>query len=506
MLALGQQTNNTVMLTAAAVVILAALAGAVLLPALLPWSMAAAAGLAVVLYLVIRGEIHIWAWLWILSYGLLDRPVFYLPMAGFFNLTIPRMLFALATAAFFLHFLLRDGRPRVDRPLFWAMIALLAYIACNASAFGWQAALALQRGAPYYRFLGSLLFPFLICWLVYCTTRRQKQILWALIPLTIYGWYALYIGYLQYAAIRGFGGARAFIWPGYINLPNWGGESFGIHFDRARGAYTMVYPQSMLLIFLFFADLYLIRKLRGPYRAALIVQALLIPPAIFFTGLRAGYLAFLLCGVVWCLWACRPRVGRSILFIAGLGLLIVVIVFWSNVTSEDRAAGGVGQVKEVVSRIGLAKQAILIATDHPFFGAGWGHFAEAQFYLPVDPGSDIAATIGRTLTQHNVVLGMLSETGIVGVLLLAMVFWMLYRESLWLYRRIPERAPTLLSREFVVLFWVALLSWGVHAMFSDPFWDVPSNALLWATAGLMLGYNRLLEPHPLELTPLPQSA
>ena len=37
------------------------------------------------------------------------------------------------------------------------------------------------------------------------------------------------------------------------------------------------------------------------------------------------------------------------------------------------------------------------------------------------------------------------------------------------------------------------------AMFRDPLWDVFSNAMLWSLAGLVVCFNRLLEPYPLDL-------
>jgi hypothetical protein len=57
----------------------------------------------------------------------------------------------------------------------------------------------------------------------------------------------------------------------------------------------------------------------------------------------------------------------------------------------------------------------------------------------------------------------------------------------------------MLSREFVVLFWVAMGNYLCSAMFRDTLWDVFANASFWALAGLIAGYNRLLEPHPLDL-------
>jgi O-antigen ligase len=336
--------------------------------------------------------------------------------------------------------------------------------------------------------------------LVYNATRHEAQIKWAMILLTIYGWYALYIGYLQYTAILGWEGARDFIWPSYINKPAWGVEplTYGIHFDRARGAYMMCSPQATLLITLFFADLFLIRKIRGVYRGLLILQAFLVPPAIFFTGVRSGYLAFLVAGTIWCLLADRERFGRGKLAMAVLVLTVTVAMFWGNLTQEDRARGGVAQRGPVFSRLALVELTWTIIREHPLAGVGFGHYLEAQRKLEVSPEVMAQMDIGVS-TSHNLFLMMLAETGVVGLLLTVAVLGLLLRESVQLYRKLPPNATGLLSREYVVAFWTLFAAYFVDAMLVDPLWDVASNALFWSSAGLMIGFNRLLEPHPIDL-------
>ena len=498
MLAVGQQKADSVLLAALVIFLAAATVLAIALPQLMPWTFLALAAAAVFIYWTARWEITLFAWIWVLSYGLMDRPVWFLEIPGFFNITIPRLVFLGAVAGFGLYLMVRKRRVFFDRPILWVMVILLVYVAINATMAGWTAEVAIQRSAPYYRFLGPLLFPFIIFFFVYNSTEREKQIKWALIAFSIYGWYALYIGYLQYAAIRGMGGARELIWPSYINQPSWHG-GMGIHFDRARGAYTMAYPQIILLVFLFYSTLYLIRKIRGPYRVALVVQAILIPPAIFFAGLRAGYLAFLLCGIVWCLWGCKGRSGKSKLAIVGMVLILTVFMFWENLQTTQRATGGVAQQKEIASRLALNRQALEMAIEHPLTGVGFGHSADAQQKLRRDPASAEAKVIIGAQTQHNLLLVMLSETGVIGLTLTVALFYLVFRESLALYRKIPPNAAGLLSRDFVVLFWVLMVNYLTNSMFNDPLWDVPSNGLFWGLAALVVGYNRLLKPQPLDL-------
>lgn len=500
MLTLGQQKVDVLTLVVLTVFAAGAIALAIPYPQLLPWVVLIPAGAALLIYWSVRGEVTLWAWIWILSYGLL-WPNWKLEIPGFFNMTIPRFIFLALLVVFFLHFLLRRAALRFDRAPLWAMLILLVYCGVSATYHGWHARVATpESSAPYFRFLGAFLFPYLVFFCIYNATRSEKQIRRTLVFLSIYGWYALYIAYLQYAAIMGAEGARALIWPGYINDPN-----FGHHFDRARGAFNASNTQANVLILLFFADLFLIRRLRGPYRAALIVQAVLIPPAIFFTGLRSGYVAFLLAGAVWIIGSVRRGWARwALLSVATLVLVVFTAVFWGNLTRTGEGArktGGVAQKLPLLPRRVLAQRTAELLAEHPLTGVGFGHYLEHAPMIPTDPGglAGVPGIVGQRVTPGNLFLVIAAETGLIGVILILAVFVLIFRQSLQLYRRIPPTATGLLSRGFVVVFWVTLVAYLTDAMFVDPFWDVASNGLFWAMAGLVCGYNRLLDPHPIDL-------
>ena len=476
---------------------LAAGAVSVANPELTPWAFLAVglAGLAALW--VIRFDITLWFWVWVLSYGLLDRQFLHLQLAGLPNMTIPRFIALGAFASFGIYFCTHRRLVKLQSPLHWMIIAFLGYVAINASMFGWTASSEVGRTWPYYRFLEPLLLPIMLYFLVVSSLRSRRQILTALVPLVIYGWYALYIGYLQYAAIRGWEGARSLIWPSYINMPSWG-SNYGIHFDRARGAYALSNPQAVLLIQLLFVDLFLIRRIQGPLKLMLIVQAILIPPAVFFTGLRSAYLALLLCGAVWCIWGGRLRLGKVKLAMIALVVVIACSYAWENLLTRDRATGGVGQIQETQARLVLAQQAVEIAKEHPLTGVGFGHFLDYQLALNRDPGSP-HANIFSVLTQHNLFLAILAETGIIGLILIVTVFVMLFGQIMRLYRRLPLVNGGWLSRDLVIVGFIAMLNYLINAMFVDPLWDPASNALFWGFMALMVGYNRLVEPASLDL-------
>jgi O-antigen ligase len=493
MLTVGQQRIDVLPLALVGVLTAVAVGIGLAWPLLLPWAVAGMVLAVVMVFWSIKGDVTLWAWLWVLSYGFLDWPEWKIQTEGFFDFTVPRLIFLGTVGVFTLHLFFHRVRMRMDRSLLLSFVLLAGYLIANTHMTGWTAQTEGLRTAPYYRLIGSLLLPFTMFFLLAHVELTERQIVRTLILVTLFGWFALYIGYLQYAAIEGVGWARSFIWPNYINDP-----SFGIHFDRARGPFAGSSPQAVFLVALFYVDLFLLGKLRGPYRILLIVQAVLIPPAIFFTLLRSAYLAFLLCGVIWIFYAGRRRYRW--LKLACLLLVICVGIYagWNRLSGRDRSAGGVAQASPIRSRFILAAQTWDLFKRYPVTGVGFGKFVDAQMDLAKDPSSLTGEPVG-VLVQHNLFLNMLAETGLVGLALTLLVFWGVFRQSRQLHNKLPSGARGFLCRDFVVLYWVILAGYLIDAMFRDPLWDVFSNAMLWSFTGLMVAYNRLLQPWHLGL-------
>ena len=507
--------TGSITLVIVLIVILATIIASISHPAIIPLALLLIAGFSILAYWAVRWDMVVLPFIWVLSYGLLDWPQWRWESSFFFNMTVPRFIFLAVIIAFAMHFLLRREPLRWER-VFWMILALLLYCAISATVKGWilPGMTPPARGAPYFRFLAAMVFPILMCFCIYNTTRREDQIRRVLILLSIYGWYALYIGYLQYAAIMGLQGARAFIWPDYINDPF---LPFAHHFDRARGAFYAANPQANLLITLLYADLYLIRRIRNWYRVALIIQVILIPPAIFFTGLRASYVGLVLGAIIWCLWGCKGRLGKTKLVILFLAIGLGVVIFWNTLTRRPaaavparpapagptyRATGGVVQVGPIISRLVLLARTGDLVKLHPFTGVGFGHYIEADKQVERDPTSlsSLYTAITPISTPANLFLVMVAETGLIGLALIIAVFVLIFRRSVQLYRRLPDITDkSYLSKDFAVLFWIVMVVYLNDGTFVDILWDVPSNGLFWASVGLMLGYYRMVVDRSSEL-------
>jgi len=491
---LAQQKNDPVILAALMLLIGGAFGVSLVEPDTIPWAFAVLPVLAVLAYWVARWDVMVLTWLWVISYGCLDWDELKIELPGMPTMSPPRLIFIAASAVYLLYFL-RRGSLRFDRKALWFFLALVLYLGWNANNSGWFSSIEIDefKNAPIYRYFEAFLLPFVMLVLVYNVVRCEKQAAWPFVLMSIFGWYALYVGYLQFAYGAGMHWANSLIFPDYIVAANEAIDS-----ERARGPFRGAGAQSMFLVALYYMNLYSIRRIHGGYRIALMFQILLIPPAIFFTGVRAGYVAFLLCGIVWFLWGHRRRAGRLRLAVATMVVLIGVLVFWDNLSGTDRRSGGVAQEGPIRARRILAAQAWDILQTHPWTGVGFGHSIDHQLQMPRDPAS-LAGLRLVMVAQHNVFLTMVSEAGIIGLVGLLAVFFAVFRESVSLYRKIPPGSSGWVSRELVVVFWIIMLNYIVCGMFRDTFWEIPSCVLLWSMAGLIVGYNRLLEPHRIDV-------
>ena len=155
-------------------------------------------------------------------------------------------------------------------------------------------------------------------------------------------------------------------------------------------------------------------------------------------------------------------------------------------------------LQPIVARKILVAQTWQMVKMRPLTGVGFGHFADVQQEVARDPGSLAALTSG-VLVEHNLFLNMWAETGTIGLILIVLVFVLLWRQSVRLRRRLPQTAAGWLCRDFVVLFWVLLANFLIESQFRDLLWDEFASAVFWSFAGLVVGFNRLLDPHPLDL-------
>ena len=159
-----------------------------------------------------------------------------------------------------------------------------------------------------------------------------------------------------------------------------------------------------------------ITRTRRGVAAGLIVTAVIVA-AIWLTGSRAAFAAFLL-ACVGLVVAASPSRHRRLVIAAGVTACIAAALLFAFVFPNrvSRAAMSIGWL----TRIEMAKVSLRMTADHPWFGVGAGRFYDASAeYLP----STRLAGIYPQENAHNNFLQVLAELGVVGSLFL---LWLVF--------------------------------------------------------------------------------
>ena len=139
------------------------------------------------------------------------------------------------------------------------------------------------------------------------------------------------------------------------------------------------------------------------------------------------------------------------------------------------------------SRLSFAYVSWRMFLDRPWFGVHFGHFSAAKLPYLADRSTALDLEVIRNLGSHNVILGLLAETGVIGLgaFLTVLVCWARAAWGLWHDPRAPGWA-----RLSGALFLGAL---GVYTG-CWPFWELTlapiDHGLLFLLAGITVGLRR----------------
>jgi hypothetical protein len=340
----------------------------------------------------------------------------------------------------------------------------------------------------HYRLIGGYLFPFTVFVLVLHgfhgegDFRRLGHFFAGLsVYLTFTGWCEHF-------------GLDALVWPRFIMDP-----SVGIHWGRVRGPFVMSAAMGLALVYCYFSNLVLARCLaRGRWLLYFANAAML--PVIFWTKTRSVWLAFVLCSLIWAAYS-RRRTTRVVSVSALLALLVAVLNM-ENFLTPDRARGGLTDTEPLLLRIGLAQMTWDIVREHPLLGLGFGHFRDFAPSYARDPSSPFYA-FGSTALEHNNLLSIAAETGIIGLVLYVGMIWALLRFSIRLYRKLPPHAPGLISRDLLVLYWILAAAYLIDGTFRETSDNPFANSLFFGLSAVPAALNMLLGPQSIRARQTP---
>ncbi len=429
----------------------------------------------------LKGDLLLAVLLWFVTLIVLHEEFWRQPVPFFFSLTVPRIGIAVLVAL--LAAMVVAGRMRLRHawPVSGLILALAVYFALSASISGFETR---SDVSVHYRLIGGYVFPFVVFYLIlhgfHCDRDfKRLAIFFAALSvyLTLTGWAEQW-------------DVAALIWPEFINDP-----SVGIHWGRVRGPFVMSAAMGLALTYCFFNNLVLARNVVHARWFLYAVNAAMVP-VIFWTKTRSVWLSFIVCCLVWAAYS-RRRVSRVVsVCVFSAATLVVAVLNMNNFLSDDRERGGMTDTGPVLLRIGLAQMSAEIVKEHPLFGVGFGHFRDYAPSYARDPASPFYA-FGSTALEHNNLLSIAAETGLVGLALYVAMVVVLLRYSIRLYRKLPPGGAGFVSRDLLVLYWILTAAYFVDGTFRETSDNPFANSLFFGLSAVPVALDILLGPKPL---------
>ena len=189
-----------------------------------------------------------------------------------------------------------------------------------------------------------------------------------------------------------------------------------------------------------------------------------------------------------------PKAWRMPVLGGGLLLASLLAVSqWDSILAfkRDKQLSARETAESVKLRPILANVAWNMFCDRPLLGCGFGHYPDQSINYLHDRSTSLTLETARPYVQHNVLLSLLTETGVIGMGLftLLLVFWII---AAW--RLCHSAAAPPWVRRQGLLFLALLGSYLPNAMFQDMSLISMVNALLFFMGGVTVGLESWTRP------------
>lgn len=218
-----------------------------------------------------------------------------------------------------------------------------------------------------------------------------------------------------------------------------------------------------------------------------IVGALLVGVVVLFAGSRASWVTFalVLAASGWSLLGWKKLLG-----VFAAGAVALGVLAWSSPQVQQRVArtaqawtvedgGGVDTALSGRTRIWGA--AVCMAREHPFNGVGARGFRHAFAECDPEPGQPAAWGAGPAFHAHQIILEILSETGLFGLLM-----WLAGAAMAWRAWRYADAAARDRARPAMLALVVTVFPLNTHLAFYSTFWGGLTLLLAALYAGSLL--------------------
>jgi O-antigen ligase len=205
-------------------------------------------------------------------------------------------------------------------------------------------------------------------------------------------------------------------------------------------------------------------------RIGWVLAASLVGLVILLAGARAAWLTF---GLVLLLSGWRMLGAKKLLGIFVLGGALMVAVAWLSPPVAERLHrstsmldGDVEGVDHALSgRARIWSAALCMARQHPINGVGARGFREAFPACDAEAGTIAAWGTGPALHAHQIVLEVLSETGLIGLIL-----WLAGAAMAWRAWRYADPAARERARPAMLALAVTVFPLNTHLAAYSTFW------------------------------------
>lgn len=445
----------------------------------------AVGGLVAFAFYTIEGDLLMAFCLWMVTLIALHEEFWRMQVPLFFSLTIPRIGIVVLAMLFIAMWTIGRVNFRSAWPISGILFAVAAYFFFSAFVTGFQTRSVVS---VHYRLIGGYIFPFVVFGIVLHGFHKENDFRRLSLFFAALSVYLTFTGWCEQFDVG------ALIWPRFIN-----DSTVGIHWGRVRGPFVMSAAMGLALVYCYFSNLVLARNVHRFRWLLYLINAAMLP-TIFWTKTRSVWLSFLLCSVIWATYS-RRRTTRivSVSILVSM-LLLVAVINMENFLSSDRNKGGLTDTEPILLRIGLAQMTWEIIQEHPLFGLGFGHFRDYAPNFARDPSSPFYA-FGTTALEHNNLLSIAAETGVIGLALYVVMMVVLIRFSVRLYKKLPPGAPGLISRDLLVLYWILTAAYFIDGTFRETSDNPFANSLFFGLSAVPVALDFLLSPAPIHATP-----
>lgn len=343
---------------------------------------------------------------WIVAVVVWNTYFFSFKIPGLFDISIERVAFSLLCLAAAYQILFQKVRLPEGRQIELQMIIFLALCIASMALNGFGSKYP-HTPKPWFIFFTGYFEPFMAFFFIRNFFTNAQDVKFLLSTLFMLGVYLCFTAIMERYDIN------ALIFPAYIT-----DKTILLHLDRSRGPFLNAAFNGLAMTVSFVAGVFLLPLLNPVRRLLVLVLLPLFGVGVFFTFTRSAYLVFLLT-LATLVFFYRSKTPTWKLTPLLLTLcLIGVLVNSDRLFSDKRSAGGIVQMAEVNIRFQLIAKSLRLIQENPVFGVGLAHFSVVD-----------ASAIFQD-NQHNHLIGMAAELGIIGLAaylsLLATVFRKLY--------------------------------------------------------------------------------